>query len=84
MAFKIELQNKLRNYGAVTEYEIFQSIFMDTLNKHASMKEKHIRANNAPFMNKTLHKAIMTRSRYKNKFLKNPNTFNRVKYKKHR
>ena len=39
------------------------------------MQEKHIPANNAPFMNKTLHKAVMTRARI---------TFNNVTYKKYR
>ena len=31
-----------------------------------------MKSNNSPFMNKTLSKDIMTRSRLKNKFLKNP------------
>ena len=48
------------------------------------MKQKYIRANTAPFMNKKLSKAVMTRSRLKNKFLKNPNAINKATYKKHR
>ena len=36
---------------------------MKTLNKHAPMKIKYIRANNSPFMNNDLSKAIMVRSR---------------------
>ena len=40
------------------------------------MKERLVRANNAPFMNKTLSKTVMHRSR-----LKNPNN---EEYKKHR
>ena len=57
---------------------------MNILNKHAPMKEKLIRANNSPFMNKTMSKAIMTRSRLKNKFLKNPTEENKVNYNKQR
>ena len=34
------------------------------------MKMKYIRANNSPFMNNDLSKAIMVRSRLRNKFLK--------------
>ena len=35
-------------------------------------------------MNKTLSKAVMTRSRLRNKFLKNTNNENKLKYTKHR
>ena len=57
---------------------------MEQLNKHAPMKEKIVRANNAPFMNKKLSKAFMTRSRLRNRFLKNPNKNNKAKFKKQR
>ena len=52
LAFRAELHYKLVNSGSIAEYEVFQSIFMDTFNKHAPMKEKYVRANNAPFMNR--------------------------------
>ena len=68
----------LRNYGE------FKTIFMELFNTHAPMKERMVRANNAPFMTKTLSKAIMTRSRLRNIFLKNPNTINESKFKKQR
>ena len=45
------------------------------------MKRKYVRANEAPFMTKELHKAIMIRSRLRNKFLKNKNEINRSNYK---
>ena len=32
----------------------FELLFMATLNKHAPLKTKYIRANNSPFMNKML------------------------------
>ena len=35
------------------------------------MKKRHIRANDSPFMNRTLHKAFMRRTRLKNKYNKN-------------
>ena len=46
------------------------------------MKEKCVRAYNAPFMNKALSKAIMTRSRLRNKFLRNHVKTNKMKYNK--
>ena len=45
------------------------------------MKRNYIRANEAPFMTKGLHKAIMKRSRLRNKVLKNKNEINRNNYK---
>ena len=48
------------------------------------MKTKYIRANNAPFMNKVLSKAVMTRSRLRNKCLKCPSNDNKMNYKKQR
>ena len=47
----------------------FETLFLKTLNKHAPMKTKYIRGNNSPFMNKELSKAIMVRSRLRNKSL---------------
>ena len=40
------------------------------LEKHAPKKSRYIRANQAPYMNKNLHKEVMKRSRLKNKYLK--------------
>ena len=57
---------------------------MDILNNHAKVKMKYIRANNAPFMTRSLTKAIMNRSRLKNRFSKNPNKENELRYKKQR
>ena len=67
-----------------TSYELFESIFLELLNKHVPMKEKYVRANNAPFMNKALSIAIMTRSRLRNRFLRNPDMTNKMKYNKKR
>ena len=44
----------------------------DTLDKMAPIKQKHIRDNQSPFMNKYIHKDIMTRTRLRNRFLKEP------------
>ena len=66
--FRMGLKDKL-NCVVASEmtYEIFESIFMEELDKHAHMKEKYVRANNTPFMTKVLSKAIMNRSRLTNK-----------------
>ena len=49
-----------------TEYQHFLNIFIEILNR---MKIKYLRANQGKFMAKGLRKAIMKRSRLRNKFL---------------
>ena len=53
-------------------------------NIHAPTKMRYVRANNAPFMNKNLSKAIMTRNRLRNKFLCNKTETNWQNYKTQR
>ena len=55
-----------------TEFHIF--------NKHAPIKRKYIRANEAPFMTNDLHKAIMKISKLRSKFLKSRNLSDRKNY----
>ena len=65
-------------------YEEIKLNIMTQLGQRAPMKIKILRANNSPFMNKQFSKAIMTRSRYKNRYNKNPMSKNKVKYNKQR
>ena len=48
----------------------FTEIFLSILDKHAPKKQKFIRANNSNFVNKNLRKAIMKRSKLRNKYLR--------------
>ena len=59
--FYQELKNNLIN-SSTESYEFFEKVFLDTLNKHAPLKKKSVRANHAPYVTKTLRKAIMRRS----------------------
>ena len=63
--FKKELQKQL---PSVSDFESFQFAFKVILNQFVSLKQKRIQNNNQPFMTKTLRKAIMKRSKLKNKF----------------
>ena len=56
---KIQLGDEL-NAAEIT-YKKFERIFITLSEMHAPTKEKIVRVNNAPFMNKTLSKAVMTR-----------------------
>ena len=49
-------------------YQSFSDTFKDIVNKHAPLKEKIVRGNNASFMMKELRNAIMNRSRLKKKY----------------
>merc|ERR1712080_484830 len=85
LIFHNELGERLKEVKAKDVcYDRFESIFMEVLNKNAKVKKKYIRSNNAPFMTKRLSKAIMNRSRLKNRFLKNPSKDTEAMYKKQR
>ena len=56
--------------------DLFFNICHEVLNKHAPRKKKCIRGNNKPFMTKALPKAIIQRSRLRNKFLEHPTNQN--------
>ena len=83
--FRQELLDELTNLnnGAIN-CDIFHNVIIRVLDRHAPLKKKYLRANNSPFMNKTLSKAVMNRSRLRNKFLKNPSNVNKNNYKKYR
>ena len=83
--FVYELDQKLIQgdiYKTENSYSRLTEILSKTLNKHAPMKSKTVRGNQAPFMNKEVSKSIMTKSRIKNKYLKWPSRENYLAYKK--
>ena len=53
-------------------YELITDLFSKIVNKHAPLKKKFLRGNQAPFINKELRKAIYDRSRLRNRFCKTP------------
>ena len=69
--FKEELNSELLNID-ITNAELveFTSTVLSVLEKHALIKRKYIRANNSAFMTKELRAAIMQRSKFRQKFLK--------------
>ena len=63
-------------------YDLLTNTFINIVNKHAPLKKKFRRGNQAPFMTGNLRKEIYTRSR--NKFCKKPTKENEKLYKKQR
>ena len=77
--FRSEILKRNFNY---TDLRTFKETVFNIFNKYAPIKRKYVRANEAPFMTKELHKAIMKRSRLRNNFLKD-RTENNQKNLKH-
>ena len=68
----------------MSDFESFQFAFKLILNQFATLKQKLIRNNNQPFMKKPLCKAIMKRSKLRNKFNEERNIENWSQYKRQR
>ena len=83
--FQKDLLHQIHLKGAenVGCYQI-EDLFLATSDKYAPQKKRLVRANNSPFMTDELYKAIMVRSRLRNKFLKLKTMESRTKYKKQR
>ena len=74
--FLYELDQEL-NKGSIYkekhyQYYVFTNTFRMVLDKHAPIKKKIVRGNEAPFMTKELSKTIMKRSKLKNRYTKCP------------
>ena len=85
--FLNDLENT--NFISISEdpderYDYLTTKFPEVVDKHAPLKKKFVRGNQAPFMNKELRKAIYNRSRLKNKFCKNETKENEEIYRKQR
>ena len=79
--FRSDLKEKVIEADCIT-IEIFIDILNNILDKHAPRKQKIIRGNSTPFMNKTLSKAFMTRARLRNKYYKTRSLEDKTAYSK--
>ena len=86
-SFKESLQKAISQnleVGCDGIYESFAASCNKILDNHAPLKKKYVRGNHSPFMNKSLSKAIMVRTRLRNIFLKNRSEENKINYNKQR
>ena len=58
--------------GKNITYDASGNLVLHTLDKMAPIKQKHIGGNQSSFINKDIHKAIMTRTRFRKRFLTHP------------
>ena len=57
-------------------FSTFTETFRRVLDKHAPLKTKRVRGNQSPFMTKELSKAVMNKSKTRNKYIKWPSREN--------
>ena len=79
-SFKSLISYKNGNLQDHNVLDSFLDISKYALDKTALLKQKYIRANNSPFMNKTISRKIMKRTRMRNKFLRERTEANRMAY----
>ena len=80
--FKEDLSEALAE--CTNSYETFEDAFKTSLDKYAPKKKKWLRRNSKPHVNKMLRKAIMKRSKLKNKANKTKLPVDINNYKKQR
>ena len=79
--FKNDLKHSL-NISSINTYKDFEEVFLKVLEKHAPIKRKTVRANQAPYITKALRKAMMKRSELETKFYKTKTQSSYRAYKK--
>ena len=78
-----KFRDDLNNF-AFDQFDVsnFKETIFNIFDKHAPIKQQYLRANEAPFMTKELHREIMKRSRLHNNFLGTKSQEGRLKYNK--
>ena len=82
-AFMHELESALSRFSQIS-FGTFKSTVDDILQKHAPIKKRYGRANQASYMNSKIHKEIMRKTRLRNKFIDSKADVNRIAYNKQR
>ncbi len=85
VSFKQDLRTEFGSIDASNvNYGAFETAFDKVSNKHAPLKKKYVKVNNAPFTTKALRKAIMLRSRLHNEYNQNRIAENWNNYRRQR
>ena len=64
------------------ECALLKATLNEAVKRHAPIKQLYVRANKAPFINKTINKEIIKRSRLKTKFLNTKSDIDKKAYNK--
>ena len=82
--FRRDINDTINKLSSKMNFDSMNTAMVKVLDQHAPIKKKYIRANDGKFMTKELKKAIMHRSKLKNKFNRNSTDDNWNKYKQQR
>ena len=82
--FRRDLLEHLSSFPDDLSEDTFETILLHILNLHAPLKHKYIRGNQQPFITKEYTKAVMTRSRFRNKYLLNRTPENKFNFTQQR
>ena len=75
-----KFRSNIENCASEKNLKCFKETVFCIFNKHVPIKRTYVRANEAPFMTKELHKSIMKKSRLRNKFRKTNSITDRKNY----
>ena len=67
-----DIQNRISQVTSENnnlEFDLFKAVLNEAIQKHTPIKQRYVRANQPPFINKTINKNVMKRSRLKKKKL---------------
>ena len=78
-----ELESALSRFSQIS-FGAFKSTVDNILQKHAPIKKRYLRENQASFMNSKIHKEVMRRTRLRNKFIGSKTYASRIAYNKQR
>ena len=79
--FKNNLNEKLSD---ISNYESFETAFIELLNKHVPLKKKFLKTNYAPYFAKTLRKTLVRKSQRETNCLKTKTQTDLKLYKNHK
>ena len=82
--FRRDINDTINKLSSKMNFDSMNTAMVKVLDQHAPIKKKYILANDGKFMTKELKKAIMHRSKLKNKFNRNRTDDNWNKYKQQR
>ena len=78
-----ELESTLSRFSQIS-FGTFKSTTDNILQKHAPIKKRYVRANQASFMNSKTQKEEMRRAHLRNKFIDSKTDADRIAYNKQR
>ena len=81
--FMDDVQNRISQVTSENndlEFDLFKEALNEAIQRYAPIKQLYVRANQAPFINKTINKEIMKWSRVRNKFLSTKDDIDRKAY----